>query len=188
MNNPLLEEIVIPEGVTTIGVSAFSLCRNLKRMTLPSSLTSIGSYAFGNCTAMMSITISWSVSELGSSAFVGWTEEQVIIVKGFASLEEADEAWGEDWRKQCNAMVYFGEQEFLAEGVKSIGAGAFRGCVSFSQIIIPTSVESVGRAAFSGWTEAQTIIVKGYASEEEADAAWGSAWREGCNATILYEG
>ena len=47
-----LEEIVIPEGVTTIGYGAFRGCTNLKRVTLPDSLEDIGSEAFAGCDSL----------------------------------------------------------------------------------------------------------------------------------------
>ncbi|MBQ4252928.1 MAG: leucine-rich repeat protein, partial [Erysipelotrichaceae bacterium] len=43
-----LTEIVIPEGVDTIGKSAFYAARDLKKVTLPQSLKSIGDNAFIN--------------------------------------------------------------------------------------------------------------------------------------------
>ena len=39
----------IPEGVTSIGASAFENCTNLNKIELPKSLVSIGDQAFGNC-------------------------------------------------------------------------------------------------------------------------------------------
>ena len=76
----------------------------------------------------------------------------------------------------------------MPEGVKTISIGAFSECVSVKKIVIPASVESVGVGAFTGWTANQTIIIKGFASQAAADAAWGANWRKNCNARIVYEG
>jgi hypothetical protein len=42
-------EIVIPDGVTTIGIGAFSYCENLARIKIPKSVTSVEYVAFYNC-------------------------------------------------------------------------------------------------------------------------------------------
>ena len=44
-----IENVVIPEGVTSIGHMAFWKCNNLTTITIPNSVTSIGSNAFYDC-------------------------------------------------------------------------------------------------------------------------------------------
>ena len=52
-----ITELVIPEGVTSIGNYAFSNCSSLASVTIPSSVTSIGQEAFQNCSRLSSVTI-----------------------------------------------------------------------------------------------------------------------------------
>ena len=42
-------EVVIPDGVTSIGSGVFSECINLTTITIPDSVTSIGDWAFYGC-------------------------------------------------------------------------------------------------------------------------------------------
>lgn len=42
-------EVVIPEGVTEIGLRAFAGCEKLKKVTIPETVTKVGSEAFKNC-------------------------------------------------------------------------------------------------------------------------------------------
>lgn len=42
-------EVVIPDGVTSIGDSAFSYCIALTSVTIPEGVTSIGGWAFFQC-------------------------------------------------------------------------------------------------------------------------------------------
>ena len=46
MGNDRLESVIIPQGVTDIGMSAFKDCRNLKAVTIPNSVNHIGLCAF----------------------------------------------------------------------------------------------------------------------------------------------
>ncbi len=68
-----LESITIPSGVQSIGYEAFRSCTNLTEVNFGenSQLTSIGNYAFDDCTSLQSITIPDSVLSLGSYAFTG---------------------------------------------------------------------------------------------------------------------
>lgn len=44
-----IENLVIEEGVTSIGVFAFGYCSNLASLTIPNSVTDIGGCAFQDC-------------------------------------------------------------------------------------------------------------------------------------------
>lgn len=66
-----ITNLVIPEGVTSIGSSLFENCRGLTSVTIPNSVTSIGRYAFDDCSGLTSVTIPNSVTSIGSSAFSG---------------------------------------------------------------------------------------------------------------------
>ena len=52
-----ITELVIPEGVTTIGAYAFNNCDNITSITIPDSVTSIGDYAFAYNGKLTSIII-----------------------------------------------------------------------------------------------------------------------------------
>jgi len=87
------------------------------------------------------------------------------------------------WGTSLESIVF--EQDIFVE---FFGQGMFRDCTSLKSIVIPAGVTYVGRLAFMNWTAEQTIYVKGFSSEAEADEAWGWRWREDCNATIIYLG
>ncbi|MBR3806305.1 MAG: leucine-rich repeat domain-containing protein [Clostridia bacterium] len=66
-----LTSMEIPDSVTSIGASAFLWCDSLTRVTFGenSQLTSIGEMAFSQCGSLTSVTIPNSVTSIGDSAF-----------------------------------------------------------------------------------------------------------------------
>ena len=59
----------MPDGVTSMGVYAFSGCANLTNITIPDSVTGIGDSAFSGCTSLTGITIPDSVEFIGYEVF-----------------------------------------------------------------------------------------------------------------------
>lgn len=66
-----VKEVIINDGVTTIGSSAFYNCSNLISATIPESVVTIRGHSFYNCTNLISITIPESVEVIESDAFYG---------------------------------------------------------------------------------------------------------------------
>ena len=66
-----ITDLVIPEGVTSIGDYAFYYCSSLTSVTIPGSVTSIGDYAFSDCSGLTSVIIPGSVTSIGDGAFRG---------------------------------------------------------------------------------------------------------------------
>ena len=64
-------EVVIEDGVTSIGKYTFYGCSSLVSVTIPDSVTSIGSDAFYGCSSLVSVTIPDSVTRINSSVFSG---------------------------------------------------------------------------------------------------------------------
>lgn len=64
-----ITSVTVPEGVTEIGLSAFSGCRSLTAVHLPSGLKSIPHDCFRGCDSLVRFTIPEGVKEIDSYAF-----------------------------------------------------------------------------------------------------------------------
>jgi len=99
----LLTELDIPDSVISIGNRAFFRNRLTGDLIIPDSVTSIGDEAFANpfyntTNNLRNVIIGNNVASIGNRAlgFNMWLESVTIP---FASLEDADTAWGgDDWR------------------------------------------------------------------------------------------
>ena len=59
-------DVVVPDGVTSIGDSAFSRCKTLTSIVLPEGVTSIGDGAFWGCSNLTSIVLPEGVTSIGT--------------------------------------------------------------------------------------------------------------------------
>ncbi len=110
-----VRNVIIPDGVTSIGEFAFGSCSSLTSITIPDSVTSIGNYAFTNCRSLTNITISNGVKSIGDHAFRGCSSlKSITIPDGVKSIGEF--AFG-----SCSSLTSI----TIPDGVNRIGKDAF---------------------------------------------------------------
>ena len=80
LNGELVTDLVIPDGVTSIGNFAFHDCSSLTSITIPDSVKSIGDSAFLGCSSLTSISISSGVTSIGTAAFDGCSSLTSITI------------------------------------------------------------------------------------------------------------
>lgn len=75
-----LAKIVIPQGITTIGIKAFSLCRRATDIVLPRSLVTIENKAFADSCAVTTIVSNMvSLNGIAADAFDGIYRENCTV-------------------------------------------------------------------------------------------------------------
>ena len=70
----------------------------------------------------------------------------------------------------------------ISEGVTTIGDRAFRDCMGLRRISLPSSLEAIGAAAFSGCNDLTVIVYAGTVAEWQA-VTKGDYWCAGISAT-----
>ena len=135
-----VKELVIPNGVTSIGNYAFQNCKYLTSVFIPNSVTSIGYQAFYQCFGLTSVTIPNSVTSIDDYAFYWcYNLTSVTIGNGVTSI-------GVEAFRDCNRITSLS----IGNSVTSIGYGAFYQCYVLTSVTIPNSVTSIGDDAFYG--------------------------------------
>ncbi len=64
-----ITEVVVENGVTSIGDYAFYLCNSIESVDLPDGLLKIGNYAFSRCPLLNQVSIPSGLTELENGAF-----------------------------------------------------------------------------------------------------------------------
>ena len=80
-----LKTISLPDSVASIGSNAFYNCQSLESIVIPDKATSIGPSAFNNCTGLKSVTIPESVEKIDMQAFFKCDSLQDVYYKGTKS-------------------------------------------------------------------------------------------------------
>ena len=93
----LLASITIPQGVTSIGSSAFSNCTSLASITIPQGVTSIGSSAFGligtNTAGSVITMLDSTPPTLASNAFQSAHISKIIVPQGSLTAYQTATNW-----------------------------------------------------------------------------------------------
>ena len=70
--------VIVGQGVTSIGSSAFQDCKNLETVSLPGSLTALGKAAFLRCGKLTNVKLPASLKSVGEDCFTG-CEKLVLL-------------------------------------------------------------------------------------------------------------
>jgi len=146
----LTGDLVIPEGVTSIGGGAFRGCSGFTGdLVIPEGVTSILDGAFASCSGFTgSLVFPEGVTSIEAQAFFACTglTGSLVFPEGVTSI-------GRSAFAGCTGLT---GSLVLPEGLTAIEMGIFEGCSGFTgNLMIPEGVTSIGSYAFcfgSGFT------------------------------------
>ncbi len=142
-----LKIINIPDGVTSIGRSAFNGCEYLESVTIGNNVTSIGYYSFNKCKSLTNINIPDSVTSIDSYAFAECSMASIAIPDSVTTI-------GDRVFYRCKSL----KNVTIGNNVTSIGESAFY-ATNLTGITIPDSVTSIGDYAFYDCSNLASVIL-----------------------------
>ena len=141
-----VDSLIIPEGIKTIGKSAFFYCNNFGEVVLPKSCTSIDDCAFSS-SSLSSIDLS-NVLTIGRAAFSNCKRlEQVVFSKHLSTIPIKCFSY--------SALEYFK----IPESVRVIEQEAFNSC-QLKYICIPKNTK-IKKKAFCGCNLLESVLFDG---------------------------
>ena len=198
LDNELVTELVIPDGITNIGWYAFNGCSELTSITIPNSVTHIEHYAFRGCSRITSIKIPNSVTWIGDYAFGGWTSlKEVVIEDG-----EDELVLGYNWSENQGLFndcpletLYLGRNinivnpdtgdgfppfcnnttlssVIIGQCVTNIVDDLFKDCSNLTSVVISKNITNIGQNAFSGCVGLKEVHINDLAAW--CSINWGS--------------
>jgi len=174
-----ITEVIITEGVTTIGKQTFYYCPFLVSLTIPESVTSIGDYAFYDCRSLTSATIPNGVTFIGDGAFSDCRSlPSVAIPNSVTSI-------GNHAFENCFCI----KSVHISSSVRFIGDFAFSNCWVLSSVTVEWTVPlDISDEVFLGnhSRRVQLIVPKGVENDYAVAPGWKSFDVEG--STVLPSG
>ncbi len=128
-NTDFVTQIIIEEGVTSIGAYAFYGFDRLQSVSIPDSVQSIGEGAFARCTSIKKIDISrTAVTSVGTLAFLGCTAlEEFYTADGVQSI-------GENAFGNCSRLTMFGSSGIPSQTYAAANGIAYSAPVPFYSV------------------------------------------------------
>lgn len=160
-----IKDVIISEGITSIGDYAFYKCTSIEKVTLPKSLKEIGQFAFSGCNYIKEIAVPAKVTTIGEGAFYGCGAlGDIKLSDGIKSIGY-DAFYGTGYYRNegnwSSSGLYL-EDCFVkasdsasgaitvAEGTLYVADGAFENCVDVTGVSLPDSLVAIGANAFAG--------------------------------------
>lgn len=177
--NSHLTNIELPEGLTTIGLYAFS-GTGVETLTIPESVTSIGEGALANCHSLVTVDLPSELTVIPVALFNSCNLLQKVelpagtdSIKDFAfsdclalreiKLPESVDYIGWSVFNNCNALSgpLYNSRIFarmsnqsgeytVPDGIQYIATHAFSSCDALTAVHLPASVQEIDRFAFYG--------------------------------------
>ena len=156
--NKEITELIIEEGITSIGSSAFANCTSLQSISFPLSLTTIGESAFSGCTGLQALNLTEGIIDIEASAFKGDTSLTEVYIPlniqnatvRYTYNTSSNIAWGIfDGCKSLSTVNF-------AEGTEHIHSGMFAGS-GLRAVVLPDTINQIGEYAFANCVSLETV-------------------------------
>ena len=150
----VIKNVVVSEGITSLGNYAFRNYTKLTSVTLPDSLVTLGVSAFEGCSALKTVTFGTGLRTVKEYAFQDCTALTGVYIRdlsAWCAISYADYSSSPMYHAKAlyvDGQLLSGTLE-LSSGVTKIPKYAFYGCTGITSIQLPGSVKTIESDAFA---------------------------------------
>ena len=149
---------------------------DIKEVIIEGGITTVGNYAFYECDNLVRVTLPNAMTSIGGNAFAGCNSltditlpETVVSINSYAF-------------ERCTSLP-----SINLENIKTIGASAFRNCISFTSVTISDNTTTIGKAAFWNCSNIESVSIgKNVTSIGEGEYIGSGSFDE-CNSVTAFE-
>ena len=181
----MLEAVVVPSSVTSIGADAFYDCSSAV-ITLPENISTIGNYAFGNVKKIICNPASTTatVMPVGQYFSAPGAPDLLLYFDGIdICLESYSGAGGAvtipAGVKEIGTCAFMGCDKItsvtIPDGVTKIRVNAFNGCTGLTSVTIPESVTQIYQNAFYNCSSLESVSIPSGVTRIEDNTFYGCA-------------
>ena len=137
-----LSEVILSEGLTTLGDYTFEDCVSLTKITIPSSMTDLGFRAFSGCNSLTTINVEEGNSKYYSenNCVIESSTKKLVLGCGTSTIPSNIEIIGSFAFDSYDSLK---GDLVVPEGVVEIQNSAFVNCSGITNIILPTTLISI---------------------------------------------
>lgn len=137
-----LSEVILSEGLTTLGDYTFEDCVSLTKITIPSSMTDLGFRAFSGCNSLTTINVEEGNSKYYSenNCVIESSTKKLVLGCGTSTIPSNIEIIGSFAFDSYDSLK---GDLVVPEGVVEIQNSAFINCSGITNIILPTTLISI---------------------------------------------
>ena len=143
-----IKNVVIPEGVTNIGIAAFNECKNLEKVTIPSSVTHIRPGAFYGTPWLEALKKNNTLVVVNNILLdASSAEGEITIPDGIVSIA------GSAFATTKITNVHFPDSVTIIEDL------AFYFCDELTHIVLPKKLTYLGDDSFGNCDKLLTLVI-----------------------------
>lgn len=184
-NCTALKAIDLPSNLNTISSYSFNGCTALSELALPSNVDNIEEYAFYGCTGLTYLVVPSTLTAIGTNAFYGCKNLDYIINFSSLPLQAGSADYGYVAYYATNVLtnsrysdtngnlyldsaltdLYFVPNDDyrleIPSGVITIEPYAVTDKTNLESVVIPSSVQSIGKKAFANCPNLKKVFILG---------------------------
>ena len=163
LNNELVTDLVIPDGVKNISANSFCGCTSINSVKIPNSVTNVGFDAFHDCESIEAVKTesieSWCKIRFEEySNPINYSKNLYVndILLTDLKIPDSVTSIGDYSFYNCRCITSIE----ISKSIKSIGDRAFYDCWNLRSIKIPGNVETIGASSFESCLNVKSVIIE----------------------------